>query len=211
MKRNGIITSILAIVAIFCTLQFMPSCNKLDEVSPPTTYAEHLKQKADDLAVSQAREVAILKQRNDSLNVQLADKKQKLVSLKSQAPLLEKQLREQAARIDKGKQFTDSLSPVLESYIELKQLSDSACAEQIVILEEIVANKDSEVLLCRESEGVLRDLSTEQQSRIDYLNQQLETAHKQQKRRLINNRILSSALLVATSVASALLINKNIK
>ena len=211
MKKNLIIIlSLVGTLIHFATLY--RSCNK--PKAPLITeqdYVDMLQKHTQQISAAYLTQTLKLERENDSLTALVDQSKQKLNTYRSKAAVLEYRLKVVAAKPDSSITASDSLSPLLETYIQTRNASDSTCSQALVYLEQSVANKSEVLRLCEQVQDQYRNLSEEQQARNDRLQQQLNTAYKEQKRKTIRSRIVNTCLLVVSGSLSTLLIIKNMK
>lgn len=102
--------------------------------------------------------------------------------------------------------FKDSLLAVSDSLIYYQDRADSACIETITTLEEVVANRDSSILLYKEVEINLRDIQKAQSLQTQQLTEQLNNAYKAQRKKSRQNKWLAGGLVFISCIATAIII-----
>lgn len=208
MKQHLIILTAFFGICLF-------SIYKCERERPPkqvnTDYAEHLKERAELLQENYVRQAEVLQQRNDSLQTLVENQKGNLKVYRFRAKELETQLKSYVADSGSVSENDTLFKPLLDEYIAINGLKDSTCDSTINKLEEIICNKDEELSLSRQVNESLRDLTAEQAAQMQQLTDALETAYKQQRKKVVRNRILSTGLMLVSGFAGAQLIIHNQK
>ncbi|MFL5763889.1 MAG: hypothetical protein ACJ77K_08120 [Bacteroidia bacterium] len=147
----------------------------------------------------------------DSLQTILKEKKKALSAYKFQASLLEDQLREVLTRVDSSHVWKDSLAPMADDYFTAELKEDSTCNETIQSLESIAANRDSAIVIYKQNEYSFREIQRQQELQNQLLTEQLNTAYKQQRRKVIQNKFLAGGLIFISGLTTTLLLNQTLK
>jgi len=211
MKKNLII--ILSLVGTLMHFGILyRSCNKpLPPAVTEQEYIDLLQKHTEQIASAYLSQTLKLEKQNDSLAELVTQSKHKLNTYRSKAAVLEYRLKTVAEKPDSSITAQDSLRPMLETYIQTRNTTDSICDRAISHLEQSVANKSEALRLCEQVHEQYRNLTEEQRARTENLEQQLNTAYKEQRRKTIRSRIVNSCLLVVSGSLSTLLILKNMK
>lgn len=210
MKKNGFLALALIGVTVLCTMQFNSCCqSKPTQISQrDTTYLNILTHKANELKQHYQKENKVLQIKNDSLQSLVHLQKSKLKIIRLKADTLQWALREYLNPMDSLPIKQRVVSPLFEDYIALQIQEQGICDSTTCQLETMLANKEEQIHLCAQAFNAVQDLSAQQQAQIKLLEQNLNTAYKQQKRKSISNRLLASGLMIVSGVATTLLINQ---
>ena len=95
-------------------------------------------------------------------------------------------------RIDKLNAITDTVFSIYENKVKLK--------------EDLVAVRDSELIVCKTAYTRMQDLVKEQALKEQQLTDDLKTILKQQKKKKFQNRLIAAGMLFISGVATTLLI-----
>lgn len=100
----------------------------------------------------------------------------------------------------------DSLKEEVSDYVFWVDSTQSDYETTIKQLNNIVAVKDSEIVVCQISYTQLKSISDDNLQRERKLTEDLETAYKQQRKNRIQNKFLAAGFLILTGVTTSLLI-----
>ena len=89
---------------------------------------------------------------------------------------------------------------------ELTNVQDSLCSLSINTLNEAVAIRDSQIVICNNSYASIFDLQKQNQIRQEQLTKELNTSYKHSKRKRMENKMLSFGLMVMTGITTTLFI-----
>lgn len=210
--KFGIILALLLCVTVIGTCTFLEHpTDTSPHPSQDTAFIHEWKQEKLQLQKQYENKIADLQTKKDSLQNIVSEKKKVLAIYRLKTQALQSQLKDALVKADTSKLVSDTLLPMAENYFEAQALSDSTCIETINSLEQIVANRDSSIFMHKQVETNLRDFQKEQQLRQQLLTEQLNTAYKAQKRKVIQNKFLASALVFVTGFTTTLLITQTLK
>lgn len=100
----------------------------------------------------------------------------------------------------------DSLKEEVSDYVFWVDSTQSNYETTIIQLHNIVAVKDSEIVVCQISYTQLKSISDDNLKRERKLTEDLETAYKQQRKKQIQNKVLAAGFLVLSGLTTSLLI-----
>lgn len=100
----------------------------------------------------------------------------------------------------------DSLKEVVSDYVVWVDSTQSGYESTIKQLSNIVAVKDSEIVICQISYTQLKSINDDNLQRERKLTEDLETAYKQQRRNRIQNKFLAAGFLILSGVTTSLII-----
>lgn len=214
--KTGIIILLLACVGLLSTCEFSKS--PLPETTPlqDTIFLSQWrreKQEKLDMIASYEKELWRLQHDNDSMQVLVTQTKLNISAYRFKAKHFEKQLKTAiTSMVAKDTSLAeDTISPILDSLILVRDSSDFACDSTINLLENLVANRDSSILFHKQIEKDLRDLNKEQELRNEFLTQQLNLAFKNQRKKARQNKILAGGLLILSGITTSILITNSLK
>lgn len=210
--KFGIIIALLFCVAVIgtCTLVQHPTDTSPHPIRDNTFVNQWKKEKAE-LQVKYETKITTLQTQKDSLQNIVREKKKALAVYQNKAIYLQNQLKEALVKANSSRLFSDSLMPIATDYFATQAQSDSSCNETIRALEQVATNRDSSIVMYKQAETNLRDLQKEQALREQLLTDQLNTAYKSQRRKIIQNKFLASSLLLLSGFTTTLLITQSLK
>jgi|GEM_PF-1279012 hypothetical protein len=100
----------------------------------------------------------------------------------------------------------DSLKEEVSDYVFWVDSTQSGYETTIRELSNIVAVKDSEIVVCQISYTQLKSISDDNLLRERKLTEDLETAYKQQRKNRIQNKFLAAGFLILSGVTTSLII-----
>lgn len=101
----------------------------------------------------------------------------------------------------------DSLKEEVSDYVFWVDSTQSDYETAIKQLNNIVAVKDSEIVVCQISYTRLKSISDDNLQRERKLTEDLETAYKQQRKNRIQNKFLAAGFLILSGVTTSLIIH----
>lgn len=212
MTRIPLVILITAFIIGMCL--FFGTCNTSPpKVKPDKEKVVEAEKKVSVIDKNYQRENALLKTSSDSLKKELVQTKENLKATKvklqkSQSTLIALAQKDTAGRsIVQRQDDCDSLKQEAELFAAIV---DSAKAEyecSISQLENLVAIKDSEIVICSSSYSALKSLMDQNLDRERQLTQDLQTAYKVQRRKIIQNKILAGGFLILSGITTTLFIN----
>lgn len=213
--KNWIIIALTTLLAILSTCEFskpvvVPSADLQDTIF----LSQWRREKAERAlqTINYTKQVERLQKQKDSLQKTVDDSKAKISRFRTKAGSLEKQLQAITSNTITGDSVSKKeIAPLVDSLVIAGDNSDRSCDETIVLLETIVANRDSSIIFQKQIEANLRDLGKEQELRNKYLTDQLNIAYKAQKRKTRQNKLLAGGLLILSGITTSLLISHSVK
>ena len=164
---------------------------------------------------SQLKEITFklsnLETKNDSLANEVSLKKKQLFISQFKSKEMEIRLKNVAKTIDSSGLYKDNLSLLVDSVTITQMQSDSTCNQTVNGLEQIIANRDSSIILYKNESTTLRDMRKEQADREQLLTEQLNTMYKEQRKIVVRGKLISGGLVLLSAFAGALLINQILK
>lgn len=211
-SKFGILIALLLCVTVIgtCTLVQHPT-DTSPHPNQDTAIVNQWKKEKAELQVKYEKQIVTLQSQKDSLQNIANEKKKILAAYQYKTSVLQNQLKEAIVKADSNCVSADSLMPLANVYFNAEAQSDSACNNAIRALEQVAAKRDSSIIIHRQIENNLRDLKKEQELRVQYLTDQLNTAYKVQKRKSIQNKFLASGLVFIAGFTTTLLITQTLK
>jgi hypothetical protein len=210
-SKLGIIVAALLCVLLIGTCSLVQNVRDKVPELPQETILNQWKKEKQELQNKYEDQLAELQLANDSLGSVVAEKKKSLRIYQRKTSYLEAQLKTAIAIADSSRLGELHLTPLAENYFAVQNLSDSTCNETIHALEQVVANRDSAVFILRQKENGLREIQKEQELRNQYLTDQLNTAYKEQKRKIRQNKLLAAGLIFLSGFTTTLVIKQTLK
>jgi len=211
MGRLLIAFALFACIVSIGTCTLSQRSKKPDKHPESDSIASIWKNEKVQLQVQYHKQIEKLQSGKDSLQRIVIEKKKSLSQYRNQTALLESQLKSFIANADSSYVSCDSLKPLADEYFASQAENDSTCDSTISTLEQIVANRDSSILLFQKSEANMRDLQREQELRNQLLTDELNTAYKSQKKKIIQNKFLAGGLIFLSGFTTTLLIKQTLK
>ena len=213
MKRVPLVILFTALITgLFLSLS---TCNTGEKVKPDKTEMIKVSEKAESIDTNYKTAFEFLKTQSDSLQKELSFTQSKLKTTKFK---LNQQQTALVALVEK-KSDTLSFEQSLNDCDSLKQQSLAYVAwvdsvqtiyeTNIVQLQEMVAIKDSQIVVCATSYSQLKGLLDENLERERKLTEDLKTAYKSQRRKVLQNKLLAGGMLILSGIATTLYINAN--
>lgn len=103
----------------------------------------------------------------------------------------------------------DSLKQQSLAYVAWVDSVQTIYETNIVQLQEMVAINDSQIVVCATSYSQLKGLLDENLERERKLTEDLKTAYKSQRRKVLQNKLLAGGMLILSGIATTLYINAN--
>jgi hypothetical protein len=212
--KNGIIAALLICIAVFTTCEFVQKPKSEESTFQDTLFlSQYRREKKEKLATIAKYEakLSILQTANDSLRVEVAEKKKSISAYRFKAKYWQAELKQAITNLDSTQTKRDSLLPLLDSLITNQQFSDTACDQTIHNLENVVANRDSSIYFHKQVEDNLRDIQKQQELSNQYLTERLNTAFKNQRKKSRQNKLLAGGLLILSGITTSLLLTQSLK
>ena len=172
---------------------------------------EQQKQEKENIVQQFTAKLSVLEKSNDSLRKQVNDKKLLLSANRSKAKAFEITLKQEIVKADSCGAMPETIIPLIDSLALANAQNDTLCDQTIGSLVNILANRDSSILLHENIEASLRDIQRDQELRNRDLTEQLNIAFKTQRKKARQNKFLAGGLLILTGITSSLLITHSLK
>lgn len=211
MKRVPLIILLTALIIGLFLL--VTTCNTTENKKPDKTQIIKASEKAERIDESYNKDFNILKSHSDSLQKELSitQSKLKVTKLKlnqSQIALVAlAQKKSDTTSIEQFLSDCDSLKAQTLSYVAWVDSTQSSYESNISQLQELVATKDSQIIIGRNVYSDLKNLFDENLLREQKLTADLNTAYKSQRRKVIQNKLLAGGMLILSGIAATLYIN----
>ena len=92
-------------------------------------------------------------------------------------------------------------------FANLVDTTQSNYEKNITQLNNLLAVKDSQIVVCAASYSQLKNITDENLQREQKLTEDLNTAYKQQRKNRIQNKFLAAGFLILSGITTTLLIN----
>lgn len=213
MKRVPIIILLTALLVGLCLL--FDKCATNEIVKPDIEQVKQAEKKVSSIHKNYEQALNKLKVHSDSLQKELTQTQIKLKAVKTKlnqsqhslVTLIEKDTA--GLSIRDRLEDCDSLKAQAVNYVGLVDSTKSAYEKNISQLGNLLATKDTQLLVCRSSYTQLKDLIDENLQRERKLTEDLNTAYKKQRRKVIQNRLLAGGFLILSGITTTLFINAN--
>lgn len=213
MKRVPLVILFTALITgLFLSLS---TCNTDKKVKPDKTQVAKAEVQLN--STDKAYKVAFekLKVHSDSLQKELSQTQSKLRVAKfklnqsqiSLVALAEK--KSDTLNLGQLLNDCDSLKQQSLEYVALVDSTQSYYDTSVSQLKEMVATKDSQIVVCTASYSQLKGLLDENLERERKLTEDLNTAYKSQRRKVLQNKLLAGGMLLLSGIATTLYINAN--
>ncbi|MDP3146041.1 MAG: hypothetical protein Q8T03_13330 [Bacteroidota bacterium] len=214
MKRVPIV--ILFTALLTAAILFIGTCNSNPQKDKPDkTELIKSQQKAQSIDNNFKTEFEFLQIKSDSLQKELSLTQSKLKATKfklnqSQLSLLAL-AQKQNDTVSVAQQLIDcdSLKTQTLSYVAWVDSVQCQYENNILQLNDLVAIKDSQVVVCKASFLQLKNVLDENFIREQKLTDDLNTAYKSLRKKVIQNKLLAGGMLVLSGIATTLYINAN--
>lgn len=199
------ILSLLMLAIVTCNYQCKQVAKSVSELQD-TTIFNSLKKVHLKIEKKYNEQLVQLNITKGSLGKEVEKNKRMLSAYQIKARNMKEQLRDAISKADSNVVSQDTLSKLSEAYFNVQYQSDSLCLETIENLQSVIENRDSSIVIHEQVEDNLRDLQKEQELRTQYLTEQINTFHKQLKRKSRQNKILKGGIFLLTGIATSLII-----
>jgi hypothetical protein len=214
MKRIPI--TILITALIVGAILFLGTCNtNVEKVKPDKTQLIKAEKQVSSIDILYREKFVQLKMHSDSVEKNLFLTQNKLQTAKmklgqSEIELL-KLAKEETDSLSVTEQLTncDSLKAQALSFTNMVDSTQCIYETNISELKNLVATKDSEIVVCRSSYEAIKSVADENLDRERKLTEDLQTAYKVQKRKVIQNKLLAGGILLLSGISTTLYINAN--
>jgi hypothetical protein len=157
----------------------------------------------------------VLKSESDSLQEMLSKTQDNLLAVKKSLKQTQRSLVSLAQKDTAGRAILEQLSDcdsLKQKVLEYSVKVDSASTEYectISQLEDLVAIKEAELLVCRSSYLSMKRFADVNLLRERRLTEDLQTAYKVQRRKVNQNKLLAGGMLILSGITTTLYINAN--
>lgn len=213
MKRVPLVILFTALITgLFLSLS---TCNTGEKVKSDKTEMIKASEKAERIDTDYKAAFESLKTHSDSLQKELSATQSKLKVTKfklNQSQVALVALAEKKSDTLSFEQLLndcDSLKQQTLAYVAWVDSTQSIYESNISQLENMVAIKDSQVVICRASYLQIKGLLDENLERERKLSDDLNTAYKSQRRKVLQNKLLAGGMLILSGIATTLYINAN--
>lgn len=213
MKRVPLVILFTALITgLFLSLS---TCNTGEKVKPDKTEIIKASEKAERIETNYKTAFESLKTHSDSLQKELSATQSKLKVTKfklnqSQVALVAlAEKKSDTLNVEQLLNDCDSLKQQTLAYVAWVDSTQSIYESNISQLENMVAIKDSQVVICRASYLQIKGLLDENLERERKLSDDLNTAYKSQRRKVLQNKLLAGGMLILSGIATTLYINAN--
>jgi hypothetical protein len=212
MKRIPIVILITALcIGLF--LLFDTCSNNSKPLKPDKEIVVNAKNKVVEIDNHYQEAIAQMKAQTDSLTEKLSKAQQQLIATKIKLQqskvkvidLVEKDT--SSLSIEQKLRDCDTLKFEIRDYVVRVDSTQLNYETTIKQLHQLVAIKDSELVICHVSYVNLRDITNENLNRERQLTHDLETAYKQQRRKQTQSKVLVAGFLILSGITATLFIN----
>lgn len=213
MKRVPLVILFTALITGLFLL--LSTRNTGEKVKPDKTEINKTEVKAESIDKSYNVAFEKLKTYSDSLQKELSFTQSKLKATKfklneSQTALVAlAEKKSDTLSFEQLLNDCDSLKQQTLLYITWVDSIQTIYDTNIVQLQEMVAIKDSQIVVCNSSYAQLKGLLDENLERERKLTEDLNTAYKSQRRKVLQNKLLAGGMLILSGIATTLYINAN--
>jgi uncharacterized protein YxeA len=215
MKRTAVIISLLIIIAVMLASIVLLK---------PTQFDTHyLKESKQQIAQSESQvklidkeyqqKMSLFKHRGDSLQNELNKTQVKLQVAKAKLNQSETTVlhfaKKDTAHESISQQLSDcdSLKTQVLAFACLMDSTRNIYECNIMQLQNKVAIRDSELLICRSSYTEMKNLMDENLERERKLTEDLQIAYKQQRKKVIQSKLLAGGFLLLSGITTTLYLN----
>ena len=210
MKRIPIIIFLTA----FCIGLFLlfDKCSSDQTLKPDKEVTQNEKQ-ISSLSKHYQHTIALLQKHSDSLQKELnqTEYKLKVAKLKLQQSKFDViTLVKKDTTGESSLQQLRDCDSLKEQVLLFTSCVDSTQSEyelSITQLDNLLAVKDSQIVICNASYSQLKNITDENLQREQKLTEDLNTAYKQQRKNQIQNKILAAGFLILSGITTTLFIN----
>jgi actin-related protein len=213
MKRVPLVILFTALITgLFLSLS---TCNTEEKVKPDKTEIIKASEKAESIDTNYKAAFESLKTHSDSLEKKLSFTQRKLKITKFKLNQSQIALVALAEKKSDTLSFEallndcDSLKQQTLAYVAWVDSTQSIYETNIIQLQEMVATKDSQIVICTTSYAQIKGLLDDNLERERKLTEDLNTAYKSQRRKVLQNKLLAGGMLLLSGIATTLYINAN--
>lgn len=213
MKRVPLVILFTALITgLFLSLS---TCNTGEKVKPDKSEIIKAEVKVDSIDNTYNKAFEKLQTHSDSLQKELSATQSKLKVAKfklnqSQIALVAlAEKKSDTLNVEQLLNDCDSLKQQTLAYVAWVDSTQIIYESNISQLENLVATKDSQVVICRASYLQIKGLLDENLERERKLSDDLDIAYKSQRRKVLQNKLLAGGMLILSGIATTLYINAN--
>lgn len=211
MKQTPILIFLTAItIGLFLLFN---NCSTEQTLQPDKEIFTHTEKQVSSLTKHYQQGIALLQKRGDSLQQDLNQTQLKL----KVAKLKLQQSKFDVVTLAKKDTTGESVVQQLNDCDSLKEqvLLFTTCVDStqsdyemnITQLNNLLAIKDSQMVICAASYSQLKDMTDENLQREQKLTEDLNTAYKQQRNNRVQNKVLAAGFLILSGITTTLFIN----
>jgi actin-related protein len=213
MQRVPLVILFTALITgLFLSLS---TCNTEEKIKPDKTEMIKASEKAESIDADYKNAFESLKSQSDSLQKELSVTQSKLKATKLKLNQSQTALVALAEKQSDTLSFEtllndcDSLKQQTLAYVAWVDSTQSIYESNILQLHEMVATKDSQVVICKNAYSQIQGLLNDNLERERKLSEDLNTAYKSQRRKVLQNKLLAGGMLVLSGIVTTLYINAN--
>ena len=215
MKRTNIIILSLIAAVFLCTAVLFDKCSSANKLKADKEQITKTEKQVQVVDKTYQNENALIKAHSDSLQKELSQTKKKLQIVKARLHQAEVKIVMLAKKDTTGRSMAmqlndcDSLKDEAVLFTSLVDSTRILYENNICQLEDLVATKDSQIVICASSYTQLKNLLAENLQRERNLTAYLERAYKQQRRKIFQSKLLAGGFLILSGFTTTLFINSN--
>lgn len=214
MKRIPITVFLTALI-IGIILFFGTCSNDKETLKPDKAAIEKTEKQVSSIDTHYQNAISQLQKHSDSLQSELIRTQEKLKVIKfklnqSQFDVVRFVKKDTVGEsIAQQMNDCDSLKQEVEEYVQYVDSTKIIYESNISELQTLVATKDSELVVCKSSYENLQNIVAENLQRERQLTDDLQTAFKQQRKKVIQNKLLAGGFLLLSGITTTLFIKAN--
>lgn len=211
MKRIPIVILITAL-CIGAFLFFDTCSTNPQQLKPDKQQVEKAQEQLTVNDVHYQKAISIMKTHSDSLQKELNLAQRQLIAVKLKlqqakfdvVKLVEKDT--SGLSVEQKLNDCDSLKDEVLDYVFLVDSTQQDYDKSIVRLNNLLAIKDSQIVICNTSYNDLKSIADENLQRQRKLTEDMEISYKQQRKKQIQNKVLAAGFLILSGITTTLLI-----
>jgi chromosome segregation ATPase len=214
MKRIPIVIFLTALVIGLILL--LGTCSDNPQTSGPDKVAiEKTEKQVSSIDTHYQNAISQLQKHSDSLQSELIRTQEKLKIVKFKLNQSQFNVVRFVKKDTVGESIAqqmndcDSLKQEVEEYVQYVDSTKIIYESNISELQTLVATKDSELVVCKSSYENLQNIVAENLQRERQLTDDLQTAFKQQRKKVIQNKLLAGGFLLLSGLTTTLFIKAN--
>lgn len=180
-SKFGIIITLLVCALFISTCKVKQSSNICCPELQHEAQINQLKKEKAEQQVKYERQITSLQAQKDTLQKVICNYQEILAKKQQKIACLERELKASVKQVRRFSKFADSLRRNIADCTTLHVKQEECYKEKIQGLEQLVAKRDSTIVIYKQVIDNLRDLHREQALRIQYLTSKLHTVYIVQK------------------------------